>query len=179
MRQMNIILGAGMTGLAAGWVSGLPVYEAKDIPGGICSSYYIYPESTRRIYTSPEGGDAYRFEIGGGHWIFGGDPAVLRFIRSLTSIKSYRRLSAVFFSKKGLYVPYPIQNHLGYLGKETAKKVLTEITANPNGNPKTMSEWLEQSFGQTLMGLFFAPFHERYTAGLWTRIAPRTATNRR
>ena len=34
----TFILGAGMTGLAAGYASGLPVYEAAPFPGGICSS---------------------------------------------------------------------------------------------------------------------------------------------
>lgn len=37
----TFILGAGMTGLAAGMVSGLKVYEAQEVPGGICSSYYL------------------------------------------------------------------------------------------------------------------------------------------
>jgi protoporphyrinogen oxidase len=170
-----LILGAGMTGLSAGWVSGLPVYESQSIPGGICSSYYVFPGQSRRIYSSPNDKEAYRFEIGGGHWIFGGDPTVLHFIRSLAPVKSYKRRSAVFFSKQGLYVPYPIQNHLGYLDKEIAKKALDEIMIAPKGNPKTMSDWLEQSFGQILTQLFFAPFHEKYTAGLWTRIAPQDA----
>ncbi|HXG30300.1 MAG TPA: FAD-dependent oxidoreductase [Thermodesulfobacteriota bacterium] len=170
-----LILGAGMTGLAAGWVSGLPVYESENVPGGICSSYYIDPGKGKPLYTPPEDGESYRFEIGGGHWIFGGDPSVLGFIRSLTPVNSYSRRSAVFFSKSGLYVPYPIQNHLCYLGKETAKKALDEITTAPKGKAKTMSDWLEENFGQTLTRLFFAPFHERYTAGLWTRIAPQDA----
>jgi len=38
-----MILGAGMTGLAAGRASGFPVYEAEETPGGICSSYYVRP----------------------------------------------------------------------------------------------------------------------------------------
>ena len=171
------ILGAGMTGLSAGWISGLPVYEAQNVPGGICSSYYLYPGEKHRLYVSPEDGEAYRFEIGGGHWIFGGDPAVLKFIRSLAPVKFYSRNSAVYFSKKGLYVPYPIQNHLRYLGKEIAAKVVGEIVVNSSksGKPRTMADWLEQNFGKTLFELFFAPFHELYTAGLWTRVAPQDA----
>jgi protoporphyrinogen oxidase len=38
---------------------------------------------------------------------------------------------------------------------------------------RTMRQWLEASFGPTLNALFFAPFHEAYTAGLWTEIAPQ------
>ncbi len=176
MKKANaFILGAGVTGLAAGWTSGLPIFEAQSVPGGICSSYCIRPLGGNRLYAFPEDEEAYRFEIGGGHWIFGGDPAVQRFIRSLTPVKSYERNSSVFFSKKNLYIPYPIQNHLGYLDKEIASEALTEIITAPKEAPRTMSEWLKQSFGPTLMELFFAPFHEKYTAGLWTRIAPQDA----
>ena len=164
-----------MTGLAVGYASGLPVYEATERPGGICFSYYIRPSSGEHLHQAPEDGEAYRFEIGGGHWIFGSDPLVLRFIRSLTPVKSYARRSSVYFSRNDLYVPYPLQNHLGYLGKEITVKALTEIASAPKGNPKTMADWLEQNFGKTLTELFFGPFHELYTAGLWTRIAPQDA----
>jgi protoporphyrinogen oxidase len=171
----TIILGAGMTGLSAGLVSGKPVFEAETVPGGICSSYYLEPKSSTPQFNEPEDGEVYRFEIGGGHWIFGGDPAVLKFIKTLTPVKSYKRKSSVFFSKEKLYVPYPIQNHLSYLGKNFAITSINEIVNSPDGIPKTMEDWLVQSFGKTLMKKFFAPFHELYTAGLWTKIAPQDA----
>ncbi len=171
----TIILGAGVTGLAAALSSGLRVFEAQPVPGGICSSYYVRPGEGDRLYRVPDDGEAYRFEIGGGHWIFGGDPAVLEFIRRTTTVKTYRRRSAVYFSRDDLYVPYPIQNHLSYLGRDTAAKVIDEIINAPRLVPETMAEWLEVSFGKTLTELFFAPFHELYTAGLWTRIAPQDA----
>jgi protoporphyrinogen oxidase len=169
----NFILGGGMTGLAAGWVSGLPIYESEPVPGGICSSYYLRPGGKDRLFRSPDDGEAYRFEIGGGHWIFGGDPVVLHFIKSIVTVKSYKRKSSVYFSKSDLYVPYPIQNHLSYLGKDIATKAVNEIINAPQGTPETMADWLELSFGKTLLELFFAPFHELYTAGLWTKIAPQ------
>ncbi|KAB2832603.1 MAG: protoporphyrinogen oxidase-like protein, partial [Candidatus Dadabacteria bacterium] len=147
----NFILGGGITGLAAGLVSGLPVYEAESVPGGICSSYYLTPGRGDRSFRTPEDGEAYRFEIGGGHWIFGGDPAVLHFIKSLVPVKSYSRKSSVFFSKQGLYVPYPIQNHLSFLGKDIATRAINEIVNAPEGTPRTMADWLEMSFGKTLL----------------------------
>jgi protoporphyrinogen oxidase len=164
-----------MTGLSAGLASGFPIYEAEVAPGGICSSYYVRPGDNECLRNMPEDGEAYRFEIGGGHWIFGGDPAVLRLINSLVLVRSYRRRSGVYFSEQGLYAPYPLQNHLKYLDKETAVKALTEMAAVSREKPRTMADWIEQSFGKTLTELFFAPFHELYTAGLWTRIAPQDA----
>ena len=175
MEQNRIlILGAGMTGLAAGYASGLPVYEAAEWPGGICSSYYVRPGSTERLHTAPKDGEAYRFEIGGGHRIFGGDPLVLRFIRKLTPVKTYTRRSAVYFPERDLFVPYPIQNHLRYLGQKVAAQVLEEIAnGRASGEVETMADWLRASFGPTLCELFFEPFHELYTAGLYREIAPQ------
>lgn len=176
MKQTNrqaYILGAGITGLAAGLVSGLPIYEAAHTPGGICSSYYTRPNSREQLPTAPTDGEAYHFELGGGHWIFGGDPAVLQFIRMLTPIKSYQRRSAVFFAKQNLYVPYPLQNHLGHLGPELAARALHEMLTTPKASPTTMADALSQDFGPTLTEYFFGPFHHLYTAGLWTKIAPQ------
>jgi len=170
-----IILGGGVSGLAIGVVSGLPIYESAANPGGICSSYYLKPGTEVRLPQAPDDGEAYRFEIGGGHWIFGGDSAVLRFIRALTPVKSYERRSSVYFSRKNVYVPYPLQNHMGFLSKEIAIKALGEMASAPAGNPKTMADWIGRNFGETLTDLFFGPFHELYTAGLWTRIAPQDA----
>src|SRR5437764_167945 len=112
MAIKTAILGAGVTGLAAGWASGVEIYEAESVPGGICSSYYLTPGCGSRMHTPPDGQEAYRFELGGGHWIFGGDPTILRFIRSLADVKSYDRRASVYFPDSGLYVPYPLQNHL-------------------------------------------------------------------
>lgn len=168
-----IILGGGMTGLAAGLASRRPVFEAEGTAGGICSSYYVRPNGVEKSNVAPIDGEAYRFEIGGGHWIFGGDPVLTRFLRSVTPVRSYPRVSSVFFPERNLYVPYPLQNHLSYLPREIRVEGLTEMLMGARGNPITMADSLRQSFGSTLTEMFFGPFHELYTAGLWTSIAPQ------
>src|SRR5262245_59958070 len=170
----QIILGGGVTGLAAGVAGAGPVYEATPNPGGICSSYYIRPGSTERFHQAPKDGEAYRFEIGGGHWIFGGDPAVLQFIKSLTPTQSYSRKSSVYLPDEKLYTPFPIQNHLRLLGPERATRALNEMT-NPTGEQSTMKDWLRRNFGPTLFDLFFEGFNRLYSAGLYDRIAPQDA----
>ena len=170
----NYILGGGVTGLAAGISSGLPIFEAVDEPGGICSSYYVRPGTQERLAQVPSDEEAYRFEIGGGHWIFGGDPTILQFLRTIAPLKTYHRRSSVYFADQQLYVPYPIQNHLRYLGSDTVRQVLKELVEKP-GDFQTMAEWMEQSFGPTLCKLFFNPFHDLYTAGLYKTIAPQDA----
>jgi protoporphyrinogen oxidase len=170
----TLILGAGMTGLAVGLASGLPVVEAEQSPGGICLSYYMRPGGTKPLPHPPPDGEAYRFENGGGHWIFGGDPAVLYFIRRSVRVQSYVRRSSVFFPDSGRYVPYPIQNHLRHLDPALTARALNEM-ARPAGPFVTMEDWLRESFGPTLADMFFIPFHGLYTAGLSKTIAPQDA----
>ncbi len=173
-QNRSFILGGGITGLSAGLSSGLPVFEATDDPGGICSSYYVRPGDHQRLSEAPADGEAYRFEIGGGHWIFGGDPTILRFIEGLGGVKQYYRRSSVYFAANEQYTPYPIQNHLRFLDSQTAVRALKEL-AEPSGGMETMADWLKSSFGPTLCELFFYPFHELYTAGLYKEIAPQDA----
>lgn len=172
MGDNTVILGAGMTGLAAGIASGLPVVEAAASPGGICLSYRMRPGDAHPLPEGDIDDEVYRFENGGGHWIFGGDPAVLHFIRRLVPVKQYARRSSVYFPDTGSYVPYPIQNHLRYLDRTLAVAALGEMS-RPVGTGATMAEWVTGNFGESLSRLFFTPFHELYTAGLYTSIAPQ------
>jgi len=161
------IIGGGMTGLATGMVSGFKVLERLGHPGGICASYER---------------DGYRFELGGGHWIFGGDPLVTRLLAGASEVRNYRRRSAVLFlggrehtrDLRGVMVPFPIQDNLFALPKEIRAAALAEILEKgPIGDVSTMAAWLRQQFGSTLYRIFFEPFHERYTAGLFQEIAPQ------
>jgi len=74
-----------------------------------------------------------------------------------------------------LYVPYPLQNNLRFFKKEIRERTLKEINVKPVKEPLTMKEWLEFNFGSTLCRLFFFPFHNLYTAGLYAAIAPQDA----
>lgn len=170
-----IIIGGGVTGLACGWASGLPVYEMAESPGGICASYYIIPGQEGRLHNSPADEQAYRFEIGGGHWLWGTDALMLRFLESFISFKSYSRKAAVYLPDRNVSIPYPLQNHLSGLGRELALNVLCEMVEANRAQcaVTTMADWLQASFGPTLCNLFFDPFHELYTAGSWRRIAPQ------
>lgn len=173
MTASNVILGAGVTGLAAGFVSGLPIYEALDHPGGVCSSYYMRPGSSERLLDPPANGETYRFEKGGGHWIHSRDQILLHFIQSIVPMKSYTRVSSVYFPDKDLFVPYPLQNNLRYLGPKIAANALSEMIESQcyKGPVETMADWLLVNFGPTLCKLFFHPFHELYTGGLWESIS--------
>lgn len=161
------IIGGGITGLAAGITSGFRVLEANPFVGGICASY--------------ERG-CYRFEVGGGHWIFGSDPLVNQLLAAASELGQYRRRSGILFlgglectrELQHMIVPYPIQDNLFALPKEIRQTALAEILDGNHDMPAgTMAAWLEQQFGETLCRIFFDPFHQRYTAGLFQEIAPQ------
>lgn len=169
----RIVLGAGITGLSAGIACGADILELGDIPGGICASYYAGRDGKRKFLRDDD--ESYRFEVGGGHWIFGADSEVLALLGSLSPLKRYERVSSVYLPDTKTHVPYPIQNHLSYLQDEIKEKALKEMVAGGDRPVRTLAEWLEVNFGKTLCELFFFPFHELYTAGLYTRIAPQDA----
>ena len=170
----TLILGGGMTGLAAGFASGLPIYEAAQRPGGICSSYYMRPGAAEPLGEEPTDGEVYRFEIGGGHWIFGGDKAAVDFMQRHVTLAPYARRSSVFLTDEALYIPYPLQYHLRFLGPSRAARALAEMSAE-TVPPTTVREWLRHHFGDLLCDLFFDRFHALYTAGLYDRIAAEDA----
>ena len=85
--------------------------------------------SFTRIYVGTIQGEVYRFDYGGGHWIFGGDPTVLQLIHSLAPTRSYARKSSVIFPDRNLRVPYPLQNHLHALDPQTYPRTATTAYA--------------------------------------------------
>lgn len=163
-------MGAGITGLAAGIFTEFPIYESKNYPGGICSSYYIdknYPQKRKK---ESFGKEDYRFELGGGHWIFGAENKIASFISKYAPMKKYKRISSVLLDDYGL-IPYPIQNNLRFFSSGHRKRIITELKNKRKLKKNTMADWLEASFGPTLYDLFFSPFNELYTGGLFKSIA--------
>lgn len=172
MKNEQLILGSGITGLSAGVKTGRQIYEVNGTPGGICTSYYVTSAGKRYYFRKDE--RSYRFEIGGGHWIFGADGPILDFINTLSPVRSYERRSAVYFPDRDLYVPYPLQNNLSYLPEDIAQRALHEVVnSDHTRGPSVLADWLELHFGKTLCEVFFFPFHELYTAGLYTKIEPQ------
>jgi protoporphyrinogen oxidase len=166
----SYVLGAGVTGLAAGLASGFPIIESSSFAGGICRSYErpVSAAPARRMQF-----DSYRFEIGGGHWIHTRYPAIAEFLWLMSPLELYERRAAVYLPELDTYIPYPLQDHAHLLPDRIAVDVRAELdTARPLRGP-TMRDWCEQRFGPTLCGMFFHPFHERYTAGLYASITPQ------
>lgn len=86
----GLILGAGFTGLAAGIKTGLPIYEASEQAGGICTSYFR---------------DGFEFSHGGPHFLFGKGVG-LDYIKSLVPVAEHERRAGIYYNHT---FPYPIQ----------------------------------------------------------------------
>ena len=98
---------------------------------------------------------------------------VQAFMNRLAPMQRHARLSGVWFADDHSYVPYPLQNHLRFLPPELAQRALAEMTKAQPSRITTMDDWLTAYFGSTLCERFFRPFHNLYTAGLYTQISPQ------
>lgn len=160
-----------MTGLAAGLASGYKIFEKESYPGGICSSYYRDIQSNR-YKKSNRRSDLYRFEIGGGHWLHSSNKLINRFLSNFCTLKEYNRESGVYLPEQNLTIPYPIQHNLRFLDEDERIACLVDLvdSRTQSTNVTTMEEWFRENFGEELVDIFFEPFHELYTAGLWDTV---------
>ena len=184
-----IILGGGITGLSAGLACGAPIFEANSVAGGICRSYYVEPSNEnragRRILNSKRlNGPAYRFEHGGGHWIFGATAHVKNFIRGFVDITRYERRALVNIDYDGsrVIVPYPIQNNIiklkscAYDAQAIADEIVSLASTDINvPSNQSINDWLLSTFGKSLCDIFFIPYHRLYVAGLADFVRPQDA----
>lgn len=136
----TFILGAGFAGMSAGIRTGTTIYEASSQAGGICNSYEK---------------DGFQFFNGGPHLLFGQGPG-LDYIKSLVPVNEYEKLAGVYYNH---IFPYPIQTSLQQ-----------EFTPRNEWAPESIKEWLFYKFGKEQCNLFFFPFNEKYTAGLYDQV---------
>lgn len=95
--------------------------------------------------------DGFEFATGGGHWVFGKNKGY-DYIKSLVPLNEYKRKASVYYNAK---FPYPFQT--------TAQK-------NIDWNDGSLKHWLTYKFGIEQSNLFFHPFNEKYTAGLYNEV---------
>jgi len=159
--------------MGAGQVCGAPVFDANLQPGGVCHSYYL-DRGGRRVQDGMTA-DCFRFEPAGGHWLFDASSRTLAAFNHLSPLRPHSRRAAVYFPDSDLLIPYPLQYHLRCLPSAQRQRILDEIAAPvPDAEPMlSFKDWLLHSFGPTLCELFFFPFNQRYTAGLYEQISPQ------
>lgn len=144
---MNVIIGAGISGLSAGQVLGddALVLEKSDRAGGLSGQYQA-------------GGFA--FDHGGHYFHFQGKPGIKEHVKRFHAFREYQRDSKVFL--QGRFIPYSLQYHLAYLPARQRQTILTEILAAAGGEALDLENFLLAHFGPRLIRLFFRPFMEKF-----------------
>jgi len=139
----TVILGAGITGLTAGYDTFSEIYEALDVPGGLCR--------TQRM-------KGWMFDWGGGHWIFPPKENVVIFKQFIDSLGIHFN---TYEKKQGVYFDTIIDGSI----QDYASKPANAIDSS-------MKCWLLEKFGIELSNLFFFPFNDNYTNGLYETCLP-------
>lgn len=148
-----IIIGAGLTGLAAGRrlaSAGVPylILEAADRPGGLCRT---------------EKAAGFTFDYTG-HLLHLKEGPSRDLILDLVGdgLATHTRRASVHV--EGVFVDYPIQAHVGQLPEPLARRCHEEmLEAAKSRVPPDASfdRWAAGRFGPTLAGLFMVPYNAK------------------
>jgi protoporphyrinogen oxidase len=122
------------------------------LSAGVKTGFPIYEASNTsggicRTYRK----NGYTFENGGGHWIFGSGRSI-DFLRQFCDLKEYKRNAGIYLNN---IIPYPIQ---------------TFLEAPEPKCEWSMKGWMENKFGKEACKIFFHPFNQKYTAGMYDLI---------
>jgi protoporphyrinogen oxidase len=149
-----VVLGAGLTGLAA--ASGLGaraiLLEKDKRPGGLvrteCFNGYWFDRVIHLLYFR--------------------DPQTESRIRDLMGAALKPLAPRAWVEIDGRVARFPLQTHLGHLDNPTAINCLRDFAAatfTGETTPKNFRDFLLSSFGQSLCDLFFLPYNRK----MWKR----------
>jgi len=157
MTERILIIGGGVTGMAAAIASGGTILEAGDRLGGLA------------VCDVRDG-----YVLGySGHWLFGGSHVGRALIRSLVLCREAEKETYVWYM--GKYVPAPIQSNVGIL--ENASRIYSEIATKSNVEARNFAHFLHMAYGDTLYRTFFWPFNDKYTCGMMHEVEPMHSRN--
>lgn len=155
------IIGAGISGLSVGQLlkdkHEVTIFESDNRPGGMIKCDRV---------------DGHLFHRTGGHVFNTRRPEVLEFFWSHFNkeeefVKADRN-SGVSMDG-GLFVPYPIENHISCFDDETVNSIIKDwmIIKGNEGKiePKNFEEFLKGRFGESLYKMYFQPYNEK----VWRR----------
>lgn len=152
MRTETVILGAGVTGLAAGAVlkSSAIIIEKQDRPGGLVRSYCF------------DGGYWFDHVL---HLLHFSDDNIMREMKSLMSdILEPCPPEAWIITKAGK-LKYPFQFNLGALKEEDRDNCLSDFAKayfSPQQTiPDNYKTYLASTFGESMCDLFYYPYNEK------------------
>ncbi len=149
-----IIIGAGPTGLGAGYrlyslgYRNWKIYEKESYVGGLSASF-----KDSQGFVWDQGG-----HVAFSHYKYFDD--IFNFSCG-DDFFSHDRNAYAFMENE--LVPYPVQNNIRYLSKETIFKCVMGLINRPddNQNPKNFRQWLNRTFGEGLCECFLYPYNKK------------------
>ena len=154
----NVILGAGIAGLGAGYAlrqkgETSVIFEKDDTYGGLCGNFTI---------------DGFRFDRFV-HFTFSKDERV-NAIFNASSPEIYRHSPEAYNIYKGIWIKHPAQNNLFPLSEQEKKLIIRDFLNRKSPDEveiKNYEDWLRLQFGN----YFAENFPMRYTRKYWMREA--------
>jgi UDP-galactopyranose mutase len=155
MEDKVIILGGGVTALAASYYTGAPVYEASDAPGGAAGS---------------DSSNGFTFDRGI-HILQTRNEIVLRLLQECgVEMREFSRNAFIY--AQGKYTPYPFQVNTAGLPMATRLKcVWSFLQRKRYPEPDNYEQWIYRSVGKEFAERFLIPYSEKF----WT-VHPSTMT---
>lgn len=141
-----VILGGGLAGLAAGYYSGAPVYEAAAEPGGVAASDTV---------------NGFTFDRGI-HILQTRNETVLQLLQTLgVTLRSHARNAYVY--SHGTYTAYPFQvNTAGLPIGLRVRCVRDFLRRQRHPEPRNYEEWIYRSIGTGFARTFLIPYSEKF-----------------
>ena len=159
---MIAILGAGISGISAGYHLGLKgrehiVFERNESWGGLCDNFTM--------------GNGFRFDYFI-HLSFAKSDYVKELFAKSADFITHKPVSTNYY--KGYWLKHPAQNNLAGLPVDEKVKIITDFINRPaNDNPQNYKEWLTCQFGN----YFTENFSDVYTKKYWTVKAEELTTD--
>lgn len=150
---MIAILGAGISGISAGYHLGLKkqeyiVFEKRNSWGGLCDNFILE--------------EGFRFDYFV-HLSFAKDEYVRNLFSASADFYTHTPLSTNYY--KGIWLKHPVQNNLSKLNIDEKVKIISDFIERPKFEYfANYKEWLLSQFGI----YFTTNFPERYTRKYWT-----------
>jgi len=153
---MIAILGAGISGISAGYHLGFKgkeaiIYEKRHTWGGLCDNFTI--------------GEGFRFDYFV-HLSFTNSEYVQKLFQESSKYISHNPISSNYY--EGYWLKHPAQNNLAPLSTNEKVNIISDfVRRNENLKVKNYRDWLRKQFGN----YFSENFPETYAQKYWTRKA--------
>ena len=147
MTIMNVIIGAGLSGLSAAYHmgSGYKVLEREGEVGGLC----------RSVATM-----GYTFDLAP-HIFFTSSQYVNGLVNELLNGDLIKQRRRAYIYINGTYVEYPFEVNLHGLPQDVVDECIEGARHRPNMQPRNFMEWIKATMGEGVAKHYMIPYNEK------------------